>query len=256
MNYISKYVLIALLALLIVKIPGNAQTCCSGGVPLSGNIGFQGASSGTLQMELSYDLNYLSTLKSGSIKYREETRQRSTHSILLKTGYSFNSWFAVDALFTYVFQERKISLDDQINLDNTLGPGDMVLMAKFVLLNFSKTGTELQLGMGPKVPLGRTDLTNSSGIVLNADMQPGSGSWDLIGWFYYARQFVRRPTMTISARIVGRLNGNNREYSGSQNYRFGNSAQLFLGVGDQLVWDTINTKLQVSNRILPLHQYD
>lgn len=235
-NYILKFVVLAFSLFTLAQMPGLSQTCCSGGVPLSGNIGFEGAAKGTLQMELSYDLNYLATLKNGSEIYADEIRQRITHSLLMKSGYSISNWFAVDALFSYVFQERKITFDDQINQVKTQGLGDAVLMAKFILSSISKTGSELQLGVGPKLPLGRTDLTNNSDITLNADMQPGSGSWDLITWAYFARQFTKRPTLVASARIVGRFNGKNSEYFGSQTYKFGNSGQLYMGIGDQLGW--------------------
>jgi hypothetical protein len=187
-------------------------------------------------MELSYDLNYLATLKNGSEIYEDGTRQRITHSFLVKAGYSINHWFAIDALFSYVLQGRKITFDEQINQVNTHGLGDAVIMTKFIFSSLSKSGTELQLGLGPKLPLGRSDLTNNLDITLNADMQPGSGSWDLLTWAYYARQFAKRPSMAASARIVGRLNGVNKEYLGSQTYRFGNSVQFYLGIGDQLAW--------------------
>ncbi len=236
MSYILKCAFAAISILALEQFPAYSQTCCSGGVPLSGNIGFEGAAKGTLQMELSYDLNYLATLKTGSEIYEDGTRQRTTHSFLVKTGYSINHWFAIDALFSYVLQERKITFNNQINQVNTFGLGDAVLMAKFILSSVSESGSELQLGIGPKLPLGRSDLTNDSGITLNADMQPGSGSWDLITWSYFARQFVKRPTTVVSARIVGRLNGKNKEYLGTQTYRFGNSVQFYLGIGDQLVW--------------------
>jgi len=236
LNYILKYIPVTLAILVLGQSQGYSQTCCSGGVPLSGNIGFEGATRGTLQMELSYDLNFLSTLKTGSEIYEDGTRQRITQSFLVKTGYSVNSWFAIDALFSYVLQGRRITFNDQINQVSTHGLGDAVLMAKFILLSIAETGSEIQLGLGPKLPLGRTDLTNNFDISLNADMQPGSGSWDLISWTYYARQSVKRPTMHVSARIVGRFNGMNREYLGTQTYKFGNSMQIYLGMGDQLGW--------------------
>jgi len=236
LNYISKYVVVAFGLLVLGQIQGLSQTCCSGGVPLSGNIGFQGAPSGTLQMEFSYDLNFLATLKTGTEIYEDGTRQRITHSFLVKTGYSINRWFAIDALFSYVLQGRKISYNEQIDQVNTHGLGDAILMAKFILSNISESGSEFQLGIGPKLPLGRTDLTNNIGITLNGDMQPGSGSWDLISWAYYARQFEKRPTMVASARVVGRFNGTNRAYLDSQTYSFGNSVQFYLGIGDQVVW--------------------
>jgi hypothetical protein len=214
---------------------GFSQTCCSGGIPLSGNIGFAGADRGSFQMELSYDLNYLATLKIGSDAYAEENRKRITQSLLLKGGYSVNHWFAIDVLFSYVFQQRKITYLEETNLVNTHGLGDAVIMAKFIPLRISTSGYELQFGAGPKIPLGQSDLTDERGLTLNADMQPGSGSWDAITWAYFARQFKSRPTSVLSARIVGRFNGVNREYLGSQTYQFGNSVQAYLGIGDQVI---------------------
>lgn len=236
MRYILRYLILSAGVLLSGSLPAYSQTCCSGGVPLSGNIGFEGAQRGTLQMEVSYDLNYLATLKTGAEIYEDGTRQRTTQSLLLKAGYSINDWFAIDALFSYVFQERKITFDEEINQVRTSGLGDAVLMAKFILLSMAETGSEVQLGIGPKLPLGRSDLTNNQGITLNADLQPGSGSWDAISWGYFARQLGRRPTMVASLRVVGRLNGVNKDYLGSQTYKFGNSVQLYAGIGDQLVW--------------------
>jgi hypothetical protein len=215
---------------------GFSQTCCSGGVPLSGNIGFEGADRGSIQMELSYDLNYLATLKIGSDAYADENRQRITQSLLLKGGYSVNHWFAIDALFTYVFQQRKNTFREETNLVSTQGLGDAVIMAKFIPLRISNSGHELQFGAGPKIPLGLSDLTDERGLTLNADLQPGSGSWDAITWGYFARQLKSRPSSVLSVRIVGRFNGVNREYFGSQTYQFGNSIQAYLGIGDQVLF--------------------
>ncbi|MEN8203561.1 MAG: hypothetical protein ABFS28_13275 [Bacteroidota bacterium] len=227
-------------AILIIVLAGAfisySQTCCSGGVPLSGNIGFAGNERGTIQMELSYDVNYLATLKNGSEIFTDGTRRRITQSILLKSGYQVTPWLAVDALFTYVFQERRIVLLKQNDLVQTNGLGDALLMARFLLSEISVTGTELQLGLGPKIPLGRSDLSDLRGIALNADLQAGSGSWDAIAWFYMARQLNFRPGSVLSVRMVGRFNGTNQEYLGSQSYHFGNSLQFYLGIGDQQVW--------------------
>ncbi len=214
---------------------GLSQTCCSGGVPLSGNIGFVGADRGSIQTELSYDLNYLTTLKDGTDVYADENRKRNTHSLLLKGGYSLNKRLAIDALFSYVFQQRKVTFLEGINTVQTHGLGDAVLMLKFIPLRISTSGHELQLGAGPKIPLGKSDLSDERGITLNADLQPGSGSWDAIAWGYFARQLKIRPSSVMSLRIVARLNGVNREYFGSQSYQFGSSLQLYLGIGDQLI---------------------
>jgi len=236
MSKLWKYIATVGAILLLGTYLNQAQTCCSGGVPLSGNIGFESGTSGSLQMELSYDLNYLANLKNGSEVYLEGNRRRITQSLLLKSGYQITPWLAVDALFTYVFQERKIVLPEQVDQVQTHGLGDALLMARFVLSNISLSGTELQVGLGPKFPLGKSDLKDERGITLNADLQPGSGSWDAITWIFMARQLNFRPATVVSARVVGRINGTNREYLGTQRYQFGNSLQFYLGVGDQQLW--------------------
>lgn len=236
MPKLLKYIGSTLPLFLLGCLVTDAQTCCSGGVPLSGNIGFEGDEKGTLQMELSYDLNYLATLKIGSEIYRDESRRRVTQSVLIKSGYQLTPWLAVDALFSYVFQDRRIVATEGVDQVQTRGLGDALLMARVVLSKIAVSGTELQLGLGPKIPLGKSDLRDQRGIALNADLQPGSGSWDAITWLYLARQLTIRPTAVVSARMVGRMNGTNREYLGSQSYRFGHSFQFYLGIGDQQLW--------------------
>lgn len=234
MRYVLRANYLLWMCMILYSSQVHSQTCCSGGVPLSGNIGFTGAETGTLQAELSYDLNYLQTLKNGTEVYPESSRRRTTQSILLKTGYSITRWLAVDALFTYVYQERQISILEQTFQVNTRGVGDAVVLPKFTLSRLSENGHEIQLGLGLKVPLGRTDHKDERGIVLNADLQPGSGTWDMITWAYFARQFRGRPSLVASTRVLGRFNGINKEYYGSQSYQFGSSGQIFVSLGDQL----------------------
>ncbi|MCK4745788.1 MAG: hypothetical protein KAT15_02080 [Bacteroidales bacterium] len=234
MKYTFKILFLTIHILIISTNRMFSQTCCSGGVPLSGNIGFIGSEKGTLQMDLSYDLNYLTTLKNGSELYTDESRRRITQSLLLKTGYSINSRLAVDALLSFVNQGRRITYFEEVNQIQTNGIGDAVVIVKYVFSKSSESGIEIQLGAGPKIPLGRSDLTDDRGITLNADLQPGSSSWDLITWGYFAKQLKQRPSAAVSGRIVGRMNGANPNYLGSQSYKFGNSFQLYLGMGDQV----------------------
>ena len=234
-RYVLKHSGMAIFCLLFFASGLYSQTCCSGGVPLSGNIGFTGADKGTLQAEISYDLNYLQTLKNEWEVYPETSRKRLTQSILLKSGYSINPWLSVDALFSYVSQKREITILEESYQVRTSGIGDAVILPKISLARLSRRGYELQLGSGLKIPLGRTDHKDERGIVLNADMQPGSGTWDVITWVYYARQFNFRPSMVVSTRILSRFNGKNREYYGSQTYQFGTSSQIFLSLGDQFL---------------------
>ena len=235
MNYLFK-ILFLLIPIGIFPLDFLAQTCCSGGVPLSGNVGFESSEQGTIQLDLSYDLNYLATLKNGTELYSDELRRRTTQSVLLKAGYTLTPRLAVDLLASFVQQGRSISYQQEFSQVTTRGLGDGVILLKYIVSTLATHGTEFQLGAGPKIPLGRTDKTDERGITLNADLQPGSGSWDLVLWTSLSRQLKIRPTTTVSARMVGKLNGANRAYLGSQEYRFGHSLQAYLGMADQMVF--------------------
>ncbi len=228
-----KYLLMILTALFLTGGYLSAQTCCSGGVPISGNIGFVSSTPGALQLELSYDYNFLNTLKNEQEVLSDNSRRRTTQSVLLKAGYSFKSGFSMEGLFSYVSQTREIVGEFGSTIDKTRGMGDAVL-----LLKYSKQfGQEfnLNVGVGPKLPLGAHNLKSENGIAYNADLQPGSGSWDYLSWGNVSRQISFRPTATVHGSVTYRLNGKNKEYFGTQEYRFGSSIQIQTGISDRFV---------------------
>ena len=74
----------------------RSQTCCSGGVPLSSNLGLPASEAKTLQFALTYDLNVLETLKTGRQTLEDNSRSRKTHSGILEVGYGFTDKFSID----------------------------------------------------------------------------------------------------------------------------------------------------------------
>ncbi len=212
-----------------------SQTCCSGGVPLSGNVGFSSFEPQLFQFDLSYDLNYLNSLYNESEVLDDGSRVRTTQSILFKSGYTISKHFATDILFTYVFQQRVIEQFGNVTTDLTSGIGDAVLLFKYLFQDNRYTGINGQLGFGPKLPLAATDRTNDLGFQYSADLQPGSGSWDMFSWMHLSRQSFKRPQRNFNLSFTYRLNGKNRDYLGFSEYQFGNSYQLILGFGDQIL---------------------
>ena len=67
-----KIILTLLLLLLLNSV--KAQTCCSGGIPLSNNIGMAILEEGTTQIGISYDFNNLYTLNNGSEELDDDAR--------------------------------------------------------------------------------------------------------------------------------------------------------------------------------------
>lgn len=205
-----------------------AQTCCSGGVPLSGNLGMPLSESKSWQFNLSYDLNLLRTLKTGRETLDDDSRIRTTHSALFQVSYSFNDRWAADILMSYVRQERDINqIGRPANFVATNGFGDAVLLLKYKVLK------DIQVGLGVKAPTGPSDLAREDGIPLAADLQAGSGAWDAVFWGSFNKQITNRKTLVLSNNTIYRLTGENNSYLGSSTYEFGNEIQSTFILADQ-----------------------
>lgn len=218
-----------------------SQTCCSGGVPLSNNLGLPNEGKGSIHIALNYDYNNLNTLHAGTEKLDDVSRLRITNSILLNLGYAISDRFSLEGLFIWVNQNRTITQFGNENLTETKGIGDAVILAKYAIPDILGTSSVLNIGLGAKVPLGKSDLTTAEGFQLIADLQPGSGAWDALGWLSVSKGLPFRPSGTISGSLTYRLTGKNSSYlSDSSNYEFGNVVQTNVGYTDQfLLFNTI-----------------
>ena len=213
----------------------NAQTCCSGGIPLSNNLGLSTLEKGNLQIGLQYDYNNLNTLNSGSTRLDDNSRLRITHSTLLNIGYSISNKLSVEGLFTWVNQRRKISQFGNENLDQTSGIGDAILLLKYNFDDVLGKNSALNIGIGTKMPFGSSTEDNGRGITFNADLQPGSNAWDIIYWSMLSKSFNFRPSFTVSSRFIFRSTGTNNSYFGDTTYKFGNEFQAYLNFSDQFI---------------------
>lgn len=211
------------------------QGCCSGGVPVSGNLGLPAGNKGVVQLKFTIDHNHLDALYSGRDRLDDATRLRTTSSLLLEGGYNFIEQFAVSGLLSFVRQTRSIStLPGSSEFTGNNGLGDAIILFRYNLLSDSSApNTDLLVGAGPKFPLGRTDYTDSRGILLPADLQPGTGSWDGVFWGMFSHNGLIRRTLSFTAIPSFRLTGTNDRYNGTHPYRFGNEFQLNFGFSDR-----------------------
>ena len=211
-----------------------AQTCCSGGVPISNNLGIAQGAKGTLVTALSWDYNYLNTLKTGSTTLDQNNRVRGTHSALLQLGYSISDRFSGDLLLPVVAQERTITTLGGDRKDITFGLGDISFLVKYQLLQ-DATGFDFNIGMGIKLPTGLTNIEDNAGIIYNADLQPGSGSIDYIWRTQASYSIPRRPQLKVISTAIFSLKGKNEEYLGNNLYQFGNELQIIFGLSEKLL---------------------
>ncbi len=213
-----------------------AQACCSGGVPISSNLGLATQEQGTLQLQFTYDWNHLQALFSGNEQLNDDTRIRNTHSFLLETSYDISPAFSISTLFSVVRQERIISTFGDPDITINTGLGDAIFLFRYNLLA-SRPNSKHQavIGAGPKVPLGRANHRDERGIILPADLQPGTGAWDAMLWGFYQYSGILRPSTNLFALGTFRYSGTNRTYNNVQSYRFGNEYQLQLGISDRIL---------------------
>ncbi len=222
------------LLLYVFPYESYSQTCCSGGVPLSSNLGMPPEDQGIWQFSISYDHLVLNTLKEGSITLDDQSRIRKTKSILTEVGYGITKRIAVDILIPYVYQERRIEQFGRTDFVSTNGIGDIALLLKYKLTDPLDTRQNLLLGIGPKMPTGKSDFTRTDGILLNADLQPGSGAWDGLLYAFYNRNFSFRPSMGVSLSAVYSIKGVNPDYLNGQSYQFGNELVSQLSFSDKV----------------------
>ena len=77
------------------------------------------------------------------------------------------------------------------------GLGDTMVLVKyrFYRRDSERGTTQASVTLGPKIPTGRTDVTNENGVLLPASLQPGSGATDFFAganWTYTGLFHVRR----------------------------------------------------------------
>ena len=227
--------LFSLLLFSVLWYGSFAQTCCSGGVPLSNNLGLPNEGKGIIIMGLNYDYNNLNTLNARSSKLDDNSRQRITNSVLLNLGYSISDKLAVETLFTWVNQSRTISQFGNETITRTSGIGDALILIKYSMHNILGNNTIFNLGIGTKAPLGKPDIKSEQSIQLTADLQPGSGAWDGLGWMSISKGFNFRPSANISGSFTYRLTGVNNSYlNNTATYEFGDEIQANIGYTDQV----------------------
>lgn len=231
-----------------------SQTCCSGGVPVSSNIGFSNAEIKTLQLSLNANFNTLKTLFSFSDKLIDDQRKRTTQSYLIRGHYTFTDRFAVEGFFSFIRQTREIfsRVNEPSDFESSFGVGDPILLATYRLTSGSFKWT---IGAGPQIPLGSFTETNSRGLFLVEDLQPGSGSWDIVLISLFELPLTSRPSTTVFGRSIFDFTGSNSDSrNGRQTYTFGNDYQFIAGISDQLfvanniIYPSLSVRYRQSNR--------
>ena len=84
------------------------------------------------------------------------------------------------------------------------GLGDLTVLGQYRFLNNRATRTEAAFLFGVKAPTGATNRIDKNGELFEAEFQPGSGGWDLLGGAAFTQRF---GAWSFDANVLGILVG-------------------------------------------------
>ncbi len=216
-----------------------AQTCGCAGAPLLNTQTISAASRHNLLIGLSYQHHAINDLYNGNERLDNPSVRRSTSTALLEFHYGFTQRLTISGTFSLIDKTRESGLQtpDPVTI-STRGLGDALFMVKYVVhQNTIREQYQLAIGLGVKAPLGDFGL-KANNIQLNADMQPGTGSWDAVVWSYYSKTFSPATNLNLFWVNSYKLNGDAQRFeSADDRYRFGNEFVSTLGIGNKLFRD-------------------
>jgi hypothetical protein len=216
-----------------------SQACCTGGAPLSSNLGIQSYSENTLVIDFAYDFNKMDRLFAGSNKLNDSNRERTSKSAMLRISYPISNKWAITTVLPYVWQKQTVFSDFGNTTQSSDGIGDIVLLGQYSLVQNTKN--QVLIAAGPKFPTGSVyKRDNEFDILLPPDLQAGTGSWDGIAAISYSRFGILRPNFSLYTLLSYRYSFEVGRYDGGQEYRFGNETVLNIGLSDSFV---IGTKI-------------
>lgn len=237
----SRRILSTFAAVLIAALTGPegarlyAQTCSCAGAPLISSQSLGTAGEGELLLGFTQEYNEISDLYSGDRELQNRSQERHTLTSLLEVNYGITERLSLSATFTFISKSRTTGLQNPEFTETmtTNGPGDGLFMIKYNMIRQTLWKPyQLSAGGGVKVPVGVTGLKNN-GLALNADMQPGTGAWDGVGWLFGSYTF-RQWNLNVYSVNSFRITGSHERFNANDRYRFGNELVSSAGVSGVL----------------------
>ncbi|TDI64355.1 MAG: transporter [Bacteroidetes bacterium] len=226
----------------LAVIPNSifSQTCCTGGVPITGALRINTYPANSAQLRLIYDYNKIEDVYLDGNLTDDERIKRATKTLLLQADYVISKFVALSVLVPYIWTSEETDQLSQPLLLETNGIGDISLIGQFKIPVSQKY--PLVVGGGMKFPTGETKkVNNSDGFILPANLQPGTGSFDAIFLISYQTPFSQRKSLQLTSSLFYRLNTSSDNLTFHDRYKFGNELQIFAGISDDYVVGSVIT---------------
>lgn len=250
MRCLFNYLVLASLVLGSFQL--SAQTCCTGGVPLTGAINLD-ANSGGIRFGLTYDINELSDFIQGDRTLSNTFLKRETHSVIGQLDIRITDSLSVSVLIPYSrLTERNTQTRGTFKAN---GLSDISVWTSYLLYN--KKQTTISIAAGIKLPTGETNIKESLGIFdLPLSLQPGTGSVDFMIASAMKSAFRFRPSLIYSFSGIYKINTTGKRYAAHEEYKYSNELDLYAGLSEEVLLfnQLVTPQLQVRVNHFGEHQ--
>tara|TARA_R110001599_G_scaffold318720_1_gene528370 strand:- start:663 stop:1604 length:942 start_codon:yes stop_codon:yes gene_type:complete len=211
--------------------PLKAQTCCTGGIPLTGAINLNPSAQG-IRAGLTYDVNRLSDFVQGERVLNNSFLKRKTSSAITQVDFFMRDSIGFSVLIPYSYLSEENTQTKTTY--KASGLGDISVWANKLLLNSQRS--TLAVAVGIKLPTGETNIKDESGnFDLPISLQPGTGSIDFMLASFFQSTFKFRPSLSYSATGVFKVNTVGKRYDAHPEYRYSNELDFYLGLSEQVL---------------------
>jgi len=227
---------LSLLLLLWVSFldAGWAQTCCTGGVPITGSIRLNQPEKNTFGLALNYDNNKIEDFFQENEKLDDDYIKRRTTAISLQADYGLTNKLSLLLMVPYARMSESVTQGTTTQEVAKSSLGDISLMGNYIIYN--KDRFIASLGGGIKFPTGKTDNRDeTTQFVLPPTLQVGTGSIDFIFFADARTSFEFRKSLTLQQTFSYKLNTTGDQFASHENYTFGNEFQSFTSLSDQIL---------------------
>ncbi|MEL6986699.1 MAG: hypothetical protein AAGK97_02625 [Bacteroidota bacterium] len=170
----------------------------------------------------------MTDLVSGSELLNDDIRTRINHSLIFGIRKALGEKFSLSLLAPYITQIEKVFTAGQVTFDRSIpGISDLVFLGQVNLVQEKKVS--LDFGLGIKLPTGSNEVLRANGVLLAADLQPGTGSWDFIPSFQFQVKKIFGPFWDYNFFSSFRMTTNADRLNGTQKYQFGNALNIRTG---------------------------
>lgn len=261
LNYSKICRIILSLALIQLIDQSFAQSCCSGGTgcPLAG-----GTAQGVMQdrqaeIGMSYQYINSNTFLSGDKKVNNFLDNYHSNYLYSRFAYGVSSKLSISLETGYYFNKTQIALNHKDTLSSH-GFGDLIIFPRYNLYlhNTATTRTEITIGIGFKIPVGRhldssVVYTSPNGkdyyTPLPPAVMPTTGSNDIIFYGFLYRGYPSHKFRVFSSMLYVRKGWN------SIGQKFGDYASIGIFAG-KTIFNKLGLTLQLKGEWIDKMDYD